>query len=434
MLTWLLEIDVIDGPFPYVVWGMTAIAVLLLLIRRLTARWVIRLLLGVLIGAVIGVVTVYFVDTTEAFGEDLPPPLAWWVGGTLAAIGLAVVSLWDNRRWRKIVAVVLIVLALLSGTLGVNAAFGIDRTIGAMLGVSALDPINPDGPHGGPTATGPIYQSWNPPADMPAKGKVGLLTGSSAIPSTTGFAPRDASLYLPPAAQVPDAPALPLVVMMMGMPGNPDPSFIADALDGLAAKNRGLAPIVIVADQLGQPDQDPVCVDSKKYGGVSTYFNQDIVAYAKSKLNIIDDPKYWTIAGYSNGGACAFMWGTEYPEIWGNIVSISGDEFPGVEDQRSVLQEFYGGDQKAYDASKPAAWIQQNRGRFAGHVAVFTVGQNDPGFVPGAQRNAKLAQDGGFATTYYVVPGADHVATALQGGLPQAFSVLYPVLGLSPPT
>jgi enterochelin esterase-like enzyme len=432
MLTWLLGLDVIDGPLPYIVWGLTVVCILLLLVRRPTGRWLLRLVLGVVIGALIGVATVFIANTTNAFGTALPVPVAWWVGGTFAAVGLAIVSLWDSRAWRKVVAIVLIVLALLSGTLGVNAVFGIDRTIGAMFGISttgAIDGI--PGPNPDSSPTGPLYSSWTPPADMPAKGEVGLLTGADAIPSSAGFVSRDASIYLPPAALVDDAPALPFVVMMMGQPGNPDPSFIAAALDDMAAKNKGLAPIVIVADQLGAPDQDPVCADSKKFGGVSTYFNKDIVAYAKSNLNIVDDPQHWTIAGYSNGGACAFAWAAQYPEIWGNLISLSGDEYPGVENEAAATQDGYGGDAQAYAASKPAAWLQQNQGKFTGHIAVFTVGENDPAFTPGAQRNAQLAQSAGFITTYYVVPGADHVGSSVEGGLPEAFEVLYPVLGLS---
>ncbi|OZB87966.1 MAG: hypothetical protein B7X41_10640, partial [Microbacterium sp. 14-71-5] len=122
----------------------------------------------------------------------------------------------------------------------------------------------------------PLFETWTPPADLPSEGTVTLLTGEERIPSSAGFAPRDASLYRPPAALVPDPPALPLVVFMMGEPGDPDPSFVADAMDRLAAAHHGLAPIVIVADQLGSEDGNPACVDSAAYGGVETYFTQDI--------------------------------------------------------------------------------------------------------------------------------------------------------------
>lgn len=432
-MNWLLNLNIIDGPLPVVVWALTGICVIVLLLRRPTRSWIRRALIGVLGGALVGVLLVYLVNVTNVFHAQLSALVVFWVGGAFAALGLAVVSLWDSGVGRKIVAIVLIPLALVSATFGVNASFGIYRTLGDLLGVSSLEAVGGlTGPAAASQPAGPVYATWNPPADMPAQGKVGLLTGDNAIPSTAGFQPRDASIYLPPAAQVPNAPPLPFVVMMMGMPGNPDPSFIAAALDEMAAKNRGLAPIVIVADQLGDPSQDPACADSAKYGGVSTYFNHDIVNYARTKLNIIDDPRYWTIAGFSNGGACAFTWGTQYPQIWGNIMSISGDRFPGVETQNQTLQDVYGGDRAAYDAAKPAAWIEKNKGKFAGHVAIFTAGEKDSLFLPDSTDNAALARQAGFTTTLYIVPGADHSAVALQAGLAKAFEVLYPVVGLAP--
>lgn len=432
MVDWLLNLDIIDGALPVAVWLLTGVLVIVLLIRRPTRSWLLRALIGVAGGALIGVLLFSVVNVTNVFNTQLPSPVAWWVGAAFAAIGLAVASLRDSGIGRKVVAIAVILLALASAVLGVNAAFGIYRTLGNLLGVSSLQAVGGLSGPSGSTPAGPVYAEWKPPADLPAKGKVGLLTGANAIPSTAGFIPRDASIYLPPAAQVKDAPALPFVVMMMGMPGDPDPSFVAAALDDLAAKNRGLAPIVIVADQLGDPAQDPVCADSAKYGGVATYFNQNIVEYAKTKLNVIDDPKYWTIAGYSNGGACALTWGAQYPEIWGNLISISGDRFPGAEIESATVADIYGGNAKAYDAAKPAAWLEKNKGAFAGHVAIFTAGQNDSTFLPIAEANFALAKDAGFDATLYVVPGADHFATAVQGGLAKAFEVIYPTVGLAP--
>ena len=59
---------------------------------------------------------------------------------------------------------------------------------------------------------------------------------------TDGYAPRDAALYLPPAALVADPPRLPLIVFMMGQPGTPDPTSLAAALNAYAASHTGLCP------------------------------------------------------------------------------------------------------------------------------------------------------------------------------------------------
>ncbi|GAA5153141.1 alpha/beta hydrolase-fold protein [Microbacterium pseudoresistens] len=434
MPPWLLRIDVVDGPFPSIVWGVTALLVLVLLLRRPTSRWMLRAAIGILAGALIGVVLVTVVDATQAFGGTTPRGTVWWIAAGFAALGLAIVSLWDSRAWRKIVAIVTVILVLISTFLGVNALFGIDRTLGSLFGISSLQEADDlPGPNPSISPTGPLYASWTPPSDLPAKGQVRQLSGTHAIPSSAGFVARDASVYLPPAALVAEPPALPVVVFMMGKPGNPDPSFVQDALDGLAAKNKGLAPIVIVADQLGNPDANPACVDSKTYGGVSTYFNTDIPAFISANLPVVSDHAQWTIGGYSNGGACALVWAGKHPEIWGNIISISGEEFPGSEEQDTVLREVFGGDSASYAAAKPDAVLAAGKGRYDSHVAVFTVGENDPAYIPGARSSAKLAQAAGFTTTFQIIAGADHVVTALNGGLPFAFGVLYPRLGLSAP-
>lgn len=140
------------------------------------------------------------------------------------------------------------------------------------------------------------------------------------IPGTlSGFTARPAGIYLPPAALVDSPPALPLVVMMMGQPGDPDPRFAAESLNEFAAQNRGLAPIIIVADQLGNSLVDDLCLDTARFGNAETYINKDVVDWARSNLNVIGDARHWTVAGYSHGGQCAISFGAKYPEIWGNI-------------------------------------------------------------------------------------------------------------------
>lgn len=219
---------------------------------------------------------------------------------------------------------------------------------------------------------------------------------------------------------------------MMGQPGDPDPEPIRAAMDELAAQHHGLAPIVIVADQLGTPDANPACVDSTAYGGVETYFMEDIPAWARSHLRILPSPSEWTIAGFSNGGGCALDWGVEDPELWGSIVSLSGESYQGTEFPEDVLQQVFGGDRAAYEAAKPAAKAAKNSGRFAGHLAVFTAGDQDAFFTEQVQLSAQLTEEAGFDTRLFSIPGADHVG-ALPGGLMKAFGALLPHLGLAPP-
>lgn len=436
MLDWLLNADILAGPVPWTVWGVTALFVLILLMRRYTPRRLLRAVLAIAIGGALGLALSWMLDAVDAFGTPLPAGVKWWAAGGFAAVALGIVSLWDSKALRKMTAVLTIVLSLISTTLGINAAFGLDRNLGDLLEISTLAPVGAlpkplltPTPSAGPRS---LYATWKAPADMPRQGEVRQLTGAQRIPSTAGFIPRDASIYLPPAALVKDPPALPVMVQMMGLPGSPTPTAIKTAVDAYAAQHDGLGPIVIVADQLGSSRQNPGCADSKAFGGVNTYFNVDIPNWIRTHLRVLPGPANWTISGYSNGGACSFLYGAQHPEIWGSLLDISGEEWPGMESPKPVLSLVFRGDRAAFDANKPASVLAAHPGAYAGRTAVFTAGGSDHLYAPHAQHAAELAKAAGFTTTYYAVPGAGHVGPALSGGLDEGLRVLAPIWGLQP--
>jgi poly(3-hydroxybutyrate) depolymerase len=430
----LWQLPVISGPVPWIVYAIAIALFLILLLRRPKLRWVLTAIIGIAAGAIIGLGVYLLANALNAFGSPLPLEVGLWAGAAFAGVGLAIVNFWRSPVWRKIVAAFAIVWFLVAAMIGINAFYGLNPTLGSIFGISAANPIDipTPGPSPDPTETsaGPLYETWTPPADMPATGQ----QGTQAIPGTvSGFQARDAGIYLPPAALAADAPALPLVIMMMGYPGNPDQSYIAAILDDFSAQNKGLAPIVVVADQIGTSG-DPACTDSTAYGEAETYIKTDVVDWARQNLRIIDDPRYWVIAGYSNGGGCAFKYGAEEPDVFKNILDISGELFPGSEDPDDVIAKIYGGDQAAFEASKPVNILQANPGKYDGVTAIFTAGENDPEYIEASQNAAAAALAAGMSVTTYIVPGAGHVVDALNGGLQEGFTVLYPVLGLSPPT
>ncbi|MCS5735847.1 alpha/beta hydrolase [Herbiconiux daphne] len=435
----ILDLDIIHGPVVWIVFALAAAAFVYLLLRPPRIRWVLTALIGLLGGALVAFATIAIVEALDVFGVPLTVQTDAWVVATFAAIGLAVVNLWRSRWWRKLVAVLGILLFAASGTLGVNAYFGLNTTLASLFGIVVEKPIDINKPTTSPNSTAdpdaaatPLYQSWSPPADMPATGKL----GTQVIPATTsGFTSRPAGIYLPPAAQVPNAPDLPLVILMMGQPGSPDPQYIGTVLDEYAAKNKGLAPIVIVADQLG-PDEslDPVCSDTAQLGNAETFITHDVVGWARANLRIMQDPAHWVIAGYSNGGGCAFKYGAKYPELWGNVLDVSGEEYPGSEEPDQVIANLFGGDAAAFEAQKPESILTSGQHSYPDTTAIFTVGENDPTFIPEAKGAADAATAAGWTTSLFVIPGAGHVVDALEGGFEKGFGVLYPRLGLSAPT
>lgn len=225
-------------------------------------------------------------------------------------------------------------------------------------------------------------------------------------------------------------PSLPLVVMMMGQPGNPDPVPIASVLNALAARHHGLAPVVIVADQLGDPLHDTLCLNTPRYGNVETYITRDVTDWAEKHLPITVDHRFWSIAGYSNGGLCGLSFGLDHPDLFSNVLDISGEEFPGAEHPQATLSDIFHGDQAAYDRTKPI--LRFGSVGFPGSV-IFTACRDDPGYHLVAVQELRAAQRAGVASTFIDLPTGGHGIGALMGGLQGGLPLLYGSLGLQPP-
>jgi enterochelin esterase-like enzyme len=426
----VLALNIIDGPLIVVCYALSAVCAVVLLLRRPRRAAVVSVLAGIagaLVGAVILVVSERLM---HAFGGPLGWHVRIWVMLLFAGLGVCGANLRWSRPWRKALAVGAALLFAATATLGINAFYGLHPTVASFLGISLapkvdLDPVQPHAPV---QHQAPLWESWTPPADLPAAG----TTAEVVIPpKISGFTSRPAGLYLPPAAQVPNPPALPLVVLMMGQPGSPDPQFVAAVLNTYASQHDGLAPIVVVADQLGDPYVDNLCLDSPLHGRPETFINRDVVDWARSHLHIIDDRKYWTIAGYSQGGQCAISFAAKYPSIWGNVLDISGEQYPGAEEPEANLREMFGGNQAAYDAVKPMNIMKQRK--YPDTTAIFTASTDDPVYLETSHRMGAAAAAAGMTVTNYEVPNGGHVIGALNGGLNKGFEVLYPRLGLSRP-
>lgn len=432
MWDFLLDVNVVDGPFIVVMYGLSALVAIYLLGREASGHWVLTAIVLIIVGAMVGAGALWAaVYVFKWFGGPVAEAAWLWVPAAFAGLFIAIWNLWYTRWWRKLIALLSIPLFALTAMFGINAAYGLNTTLGSMLHVSTVGTVDPEAPDPNEAdPVDPLHATWVAPAGMPAEGAIGTVEGG--IPNTnSGFPARPAQLYLPPAALVEDAPRLPLVIMMMGQPGDPDASFIAGVLDDYAAQHNGLAPIALVIDQLGDPADDPMCLNTDR-GNVETYVMGDVVPWALQELNVLRGRQFWTIAGYSNGGECATYFGTKYFETFGNLLALSPDEFPGAEQSDDVLKTIFGGDQLAYDAVKPANMMAA-RAPYPDTTAIFTVGADDSGFGPGTQRLADAAALAGMHTTFFAVPDADHGASGLKGGLRKGFEVLYPRLGLAAP-
>jgi poly(3-hydroxybutyrate) depolymerase len=432
----ILRTQITGGGNQLLVYLLAAASVVYLLARRPTRRRIVTGAIAIGGGALLGGAVLLWVAVTNAIGVALSVTTSVWAVAGFAGAALGIASLWSNPGWRTIGNVFAVIFILLAGTLGINADFGLDPTIGDLAGVSTLNKITvPDikstatpEPIPSVLAGGALWANWVPPKDMPAVGSIGQVP----IPGTiSGFNARPAGLYLPPAALVKNPPALPLVIMMMGNPGNPDPSFHQRILDAMETSHEGLAPIVIVADQLGNPSADPLCLNTANYGNAETYITQDVVNWARSNLRILQDPAHTTIAGYSNGGECALYFGAKYPNIFGNVLDISGETIPGADKYAAVLSKVFHGDSAAYRATWPINILPH--GTYPDTLAIFTAGSDDTSFRTAALRINSETAAVGWKSTYYEIPNGGHALGALNGGLTEGYSLLYPRLGLTAP-
>ena len=434
----LLSLQIIGGPVPIVLQVVSLVLIAILLCRHATLRWTLTAAIAVLVGLVVALALFCYVDLARSFQITLPAQVGWWMAATLGGVGLAIASFWNSRWWRKVLASVAIVLIAATGAVQVNDAFGLDTTVADVLGITVPHPIalplvspTPTASMPAPETDLPLSATWTPPPGMPSVGKRGTVT----IPGTiSGFDARPAGLYLPPAALVKKPPTLPLIVMMMGFPGNPDPSRIAQVMDGFAARHRGLAPIVVVADQIG-PGHDPACADSRARGHAQTYITRDVVAWALAHLNVSRDPALHVIAGYSNGATCALKYAAEEPTVFRNVLSVSPELFPGSNYAQSVIASVYGGDRAAWQAAKPVTILEAHRGDAAYRdvTAVITTGALDTEFGPGSRTLAATARSAGMNVSLLTIPGVAHVGDNLHDGLTAGFAELAARLGLTTP-
>jgi enterochelin esterase-like enzyme len=280
----------------------------------------------------------------------------------------------------------------------------------AALGISSLDGALPVIPTPDAAAQ-PTIATWVAPPDMPSAGTASL---TDIPPTVSGFDPRQGVVYLPPAALVANPPDLPVLIVLSGQPGTPeDPlvsSHLRESLDAYAAAHQGLAPIVVSPDQLGAPDRNPLCIDSKAGGNSATYLTVDVPNWIKGHLNVLDSPGSWGIGGLSQGGTCSIQLGAAHPELFSAILDASGEVHPALGDDATTIANGFGGDAAAFEAARPST-IMAAHAPYTDMFAVFGVGSDDAAYLPGIKQLYAQAQAAGMTATYIEAPGSAHDAT-----------------------
>ncbi|WP_354568968.1 alpha/beta hydrolase-fold protein [Glaciihabitans sp. UYNi722] len=408
-----------------------AASLFIYLIVRGKRRLLIRGIGIAMVGALVGWIVVWLVsDVWNVFGIALTPVVHLWVVLLSAGVFLAVFNLWASRWWRKVIAAISILSFLIAAGAGINIDFGAYRNLNDALGITPYSemPTARLAAHAG-TMDASLASTWQSRdhTGMPKHGTVGMVT----IPATQShFVARQAVVYLPPAALVANPPVLPLLILFTGQPGSPTEMFtsgqVPAMLDSYAATHAGLAPIVVVPDQLGTPLKNPMCADSR-LGKAATYLTVDVRGWILNHLHVATSGRYWAIGGYSEGGTCSIQLSASRPDLFSSTIDILGESVPTM--GANTLSEAFGGSQAAYDAIKPLHLLARHA-PYADSVSIFGAGAKDHQYGAYARQVKAAAARSGMKTRLIVSPNSGHDWNTVRYVLTQAMPQVCARLGL----
>ncbi|ERK69737.1 putative esterase, partial [Leifsonia aquatica ATCC 14665] len=245
-------------------------------------------------------------------------------------------------------------------------------------------------------------------------------------PTASGFSSRDAHLFVPSGWIRDPSSTRPIVIMMMGQPGNPTLGATLDALHSLGTERLDDAPFVLVVDQLGANDKNPPCSNTSA-GQLETFLTEDVPNWVTAELPVSHDRADWAIAGFSHGGECAAYLGAKHPDLWANVIDVSGPDKPGEYRSDRTRAKYYDDSEAEYEKYWPAKVMASTS--YADHPmrGIFVAGAEDDHFRPQVEDTATAAENAGWKVTYWAVPGEGHSGPTLTKGLATAYNQLIPL-------
>lgn len=322
---------------------------------------------------------------------------------------------------RTLAVTAAVLLAFLTVVGVVNAYYAYVPTLGEALGdESSLSPA--DGVGGRIPATGQVV-----PLIVP--------------PTASNFSARPAEVYLPPAWFAPRRPALPVVMLMHGEPGDPsdwtDGGEAAAAADAWAAQHRGVAPVLVMPDINGSLTADTECVDSP-VGNAETYLTVDVPAAVQQQFGTQPPGRSWALAGLSEGGSCAIMLALRHPDLFSTFGDFGGLSGPRVgesdTDTDPTVAELFDGSRQKFAANEPANLLVGGNPAFRNLGGWFEVGGDDGDALAAAQKLAPLATAAGISTCLIVVPDGAHTFDVWSAAFRRSLPWMAARLGLAPAT
>ena len=375
-----------------------------LLLAHRGRHWVLRRVpLAVLAAVVLLGVAELLLVVTKPFPDGLPWRVPVWVGLGLLGVTLAVVGWSGQRWWRRGLAVLAAVAVVLGAADGVDRVYEAFPTVASALQLPPYDQVDiAEVLTPGPAAPA-APADWTPPRGMPTTGALSQVT----IPATaSAFPARTAWVYLPPAYLTADRPLLPVWVLLGGQPGSTrdwiDGGQLAQRLDSWAYAHHGLAPVVVMPDDLGGETDNPLCLDSA-LGKAATYLSVDVPNWIGTTLQVDPDHAHWAVGGLSYGGTCALQLAVAHPDLFPTLFDASGQRAPTLGDAGDTVQATFRGNQAAFDAVDPLHELAARQ--YPQLSAYLLVGRDDGEFRPQQDEVAAALTRAGVPVTTAELPG-----------------------------
>ncbi|MFD3462983.1 alpha/beta hydrolase [Nocardia fluminea] len=432
-MTRITDLSLLTGWLPVVLTVLGAVGAVWLLLPR-ARRYATTIMPIVVLAAVVLTMALYLF--VEEVWRPFPDPIAVSVyaliGIAVAAVLLVVPRILVRRTaWTGVVTVLAAAVVLLAVGVRINLEYASYPTVGAAFGIEQVDRIDAAELTGREQVISarPLEPAWHAPGGLPAGGRV--LT-ATVPPTASGFAARDAQIYLPPAYFADPRPLLPVLVLLAGEPGAPQDWFVggqlAETMDSFARAHNGLAPVVVVADGTGSQLANPLCLDSR-LGNVATYLAVDVPTWTRANLQIDPDPRSWAVGGLSYGGTCALQLATNFPAVYPTFLDMSGQDEPTLGDRQRTVDAAFGGDTEALLRANPLDLLRSRA--YPDSAGAFVVGADDETYRPQVERMYQAAKDAGMDVRLRILPGGHNFAL-WEFGLRDQLPWLATRLGLTP--
>jgi S-formylglutathione hydrolase FrmB len=392
----IVDISIISGWLPPLVWGLAAAAVVLSVPWRRSGPG--RLIVTVAAAVVLAVLAAVIVDAATPASFDLPVSAIVWAAAFAVAL-VAGITGWRDASGRTRVATVLALVLTAAASLGaVNTKYQEYPTIGRLVHLDAQQVV--DLP-----ALQQIRARVSATGHLPTAG----VTVQVQIPApVSGFEAKPAVVYVPPAWFVTPAPQLAAIILLPGEPGSPtdwtengDADTIASTF---AAAHGGVAPIIVMPDPNGFKTADTECVNSQ-FGNAETYLVTDVPAYLRRDFNVRTGAGSLAIAGLSAGGSCSVILALRNPGVFQTFATYSGYAEPIYldDDRQQTIDDLFGGSRAAYLDHNPLTLL--SRHRYPATAGWFEVGRDDTQPLAELRRLQPAAQAAGIATCELIRPG-----------------------------